>query len=93
MQFRGAAYYDDLIAVDISVIRVGVKSLTMSIKFRRGDQQLAIGELKTVFCRFERGGKFKSIAIPAGFAEKLDEMAPGAGCLAANPFILDHYVH
>ncbi len=36
--FEAPAYYDDLIAIDIYITRVGVKSLTMSFKFRRGDK-------------------------------------------------------
>ena len=71
--FEAPAYYDDLISIDIVVTRVGVKSLTMSFKFRRGDQQIANGELKTVFCRFQRDGKFESMAIPARFTDKLVE--------------------
>src|SRR5579863_1404739 len=71
--FEAPAYYDDSISIDIFITRVGVKSLTMSFKFRRGDQQIANGELKTVFCRFQRDGKFESIAIPARFTDKLVE--------------------
>ena len=71
--FEAPAYYDDLIAIDIWITRIGVKSLTMSFKFRRGEIQIASGELKTVFCRFQRDGKFESIAIPAEFTDKLSE--------------------
>ncbi|HEY2249472.1 MAG TPA: thioesterase family protein [Planctomycetaceae bacterium] len=69
--FEAPACYDDLISIDIFITRVGVKSLTMSFKFRLGQQQIAHGELKTVFCRFRRDGKFESIAIPARFTDKL----------------------
>ncbi len=72
--FEAPAYYDDLIEIDVFVNRVGVKSLTMSFHFRRGETRLATGELKTVFCRFDRGGTFESIAIPAGFADKIVEV-------------------
>ena len=71
--FESPAYYDDLIAIDIWITRIGVKSLTMSFKFRRGEIQIASGELKTVFCRFQRDGKFESIPIPAAFTDKLSE--------------------
>lgn len=71
--FEAPAYYDDVIDIDITIARIGVKSLTMTFHFRRGELRLATGELKTVFCRFEHGGKFKSIEIPAGLAEKLGE--------------------
>lgn len=63
--FEAPAYYDDLVEIDIFITRVGVKSLTMTFHFRRGEQRLATGELKTVFCRFSRDGKFTSIEIPA----------------------------
>ena len=72
--FEAPAYYDDLIDIDITIARVGVKSLTMSFHFRRGQLRLATGELKTVFCRFEHGGKFRSIEIPAELAERIDAL-------------------
>lgn len=69
--FQAPALYDDLIEIDVRVARLGVKSLTLSFHFRRGDQQIATGELKTVFCHCERGGKIKSIEIPEEWREKL----------------------
>ena len=74
-RFEAPAYYDDLIDIDIAIARVGVKSLTMSFLFRRGTTRLATGELKTVYCRFDAAGKFESIEIPPGVAEKLVENA------------------
>ncbi len=71
--FEAPAYYEDLVEVDVSIARLGVKSLTMSFVFRRGDTRLATGDLKTVFCRFHGAGKFESIAIPPEYAEKLTE--------------------
>lgn len=68
--FEAPAYYDDLIEIDIFIARVGVKSLTMSFHFRRGQTRLASGELKTVFCRFDGAGKFESVAMPAALSEK-----------------------
>src|SRR6516225_727746 len=47
-RFEAPAYYDDLIEIDITIARVGVKSLTMSFIFRRGTTRLATGDLKTV---------------------------------------------
>jgi YbgC/YbaW family acyl-CoA thioester hydrolase len=70
-KFEAPAYYDDLVEIDITIARVGVKSLTMSFLFRRGATRLATGELKTVYCRFDAAGKFESIEIPPAVAEKL----------------------
>ena len=75
--FEAPAYYDDLIEVDVTITRVGVKSLTMSFVFRRGATRLAMGDLKTVFCRFRGAGKFESIAIPATYADRLVEAPHG----------------
>lgn len=69
--FEAPAYYDDLVDVDVTITRVGVKSLSMSFLFRRGATRLATGDLKTVFCRFHGVGKFESIAIPPEYTAKL----------------------
>lgn len=71
--FESPAYYDDLIEIDVSIMRQGVKSLTMSFLFRRGETKIASGELKTVCCICAPGGKFQSIEIPPNYREKLVE--------------------
>ena len=70
--FESPAFYDDLVEIDISVVRVGARSLTLSFRFRRGEKQLATGELKTVYCRCGPGGKFESADIPADHRAKLE---------------------
>jgi YbgC/YbaW family acyl-CoA thioester hydrolase len=74
--FEAPAYYDDLVEVDVTISRVGAKSLTMSFVFRRGQTRLATGDLKTVFCRFQGAGEFESIEIPASAAAKLTGLPP-----------------
>ena len=69
--FEAPAMYDDLIEIDVAVERIGVRSLTFKVEIRRGEQRLARGELKTVYCRCEEGGKLESIDIPASIVEKL----------------------
>lgn len=73
--FESPAFYDDLIEIDVSVERVGARSLTMAFRFRRGQQQLATGELKTVFCRCRPAGKFESADIPDDYRAKLEASA------------------
>jgi acyl-CoA thioester hydrolase len=70
--FEAPALYDDLIELDVSIDRIGVRSLTMKFHIRRGEKCLARGELKTVFCRCAEGGQLESIDIPAEVAEKLN---------------------
>ncbi|MFN0055322.1 MAG: acyl-CoA thioesterase [Planctomycetales bacterium] len=70
--FEAPAYYDDILEIDLEVTRQGVKSLTMGFVFRRGEQRLATGELKTCCCLYQPGGKFHSIEIPPTHREKLE---------------------
>jgi YbgC/YbaW family acyl-CoA thioester hydrolase len=71
--FESPAYYDDMLEIDVDITRQGVKSLTMSFRFRRGETKIAAGELKTVCCLCEAGGKIRSIEIPPHYREKLVE--------------------
>lgn len=68
--FEVPAYYDDLVEIDLDITRIGVKSLTMSFTFRRGETQLARGEVKTVCCVHEPDGKFHSVEIPPSYRDK-----------------------
>jgi acyl-CoA thioesterase FadM len=58
------ARYDDILEIDLNVARIGEKSLTYEIRFRRGETLLATGELTTVCCRFRHDLPLESIPIP-----------------------------
>jgi len=77
--FESPAFYDDLIEIDLGVVRVGARSLTLSFRFRRGEQLLATGELKTVYCRCGPGGKFESADIPDDQRAKLEGSPRASG--------------
>ena len=62
--FEAPAFFEDVLEIELSIARRGVKSLTFSIVFRRGETRIATGELKTVCCRCQPGQPFESIAIP-----------------------------
>lgn len=71
--FESPAYYDDLLEIDLEVTRVGVKSLSMSFLFRRGETRIAAGELKTACCLHVPGQLLRSIEIPAHYREPLEQ--------------------
>ena len=73
--FESPAFYDDLLDIDLTISRRGVKSLTMAFVFRRGSTRIATGELKTVCCICREHGQLESIAIPEHYAAKLVEGA------------------
>jgi YbgC/YbaW family acyl-CoA thioester hydrolase len=73
--FSSPAFYDDVLEVDLDIVRIGVKSLTMSFLFRRGETRIAAGELKTACCLHSPGRLIRSIEIPAHYREKLEPPA------------------
>lgn len=78
--FELPAYYEDELDIEVRVDRIGVKSLSLAFRIRRGDQQIATGEMKTVCCRFGAAGKFESVEIPERWREKLPEEEPSSSC-------------
>ncbi len=75
--FESPAFYGDLLEIDITVTRVGAKSLSMQFDFRRGEQRLAKGDLKTVCCICEQGHKLTSIEIPPKYLARIEASLRG----------------
>lgn len=71
--FEAPAFFEDLLDIDLTITRCGVKSLTMSFRFHRGDSKIASGELKTVCCLCRPGSPFESIEIPPEYQAVLVE--------------------
>lgn len=71
--FELPAYYEDELEIEVRIDRLGVKSLTLGFVIRRGPQRIAVGELKTVCCRFGADGRFESVEIPEAWRERLQE--------------------
>ena len=57
--FESPAFYDDLIDIDVNIVRVGVRSLTLEfpVPGAATSSSLMAGELKTVFCNCAPGGR------------------------------------
>ena len=71
--FEAPAYYDDLLDIELTVERIGVKSLTFYIEFKRNGQRTAHGRMKTACCLCRPGGQLESMEIPAIYLEKIKE--------------------
>nr|WP_310821264.1 thioesterase family protein [Stratiformator vulcanicus] len=76
--FKAPLYFEDEVAITLSVQRIGVKSLTLDIHFNRGDELVALGTMKTVCCHFTRGKPMESIAIPDSYLSKIEEASTDA---------------
>lgn len=71
--FKSPAFFEDLLEIDFVVSRIGVKSLTFDVAFRRGEELIATGTMKTVCCVFPKGGTMKSVAIPDDYLAVIEE--------------------
>jgi YbgC/YbaW family acyl-CoA thioester hydrolase len=78
--FRKPARFDDVIEIEVSLDRVGDKSITYRFTFRRGDEVLATGQMSCVCCRVAaRDQRIESVEIPAGIRARLLEDAASHG--------------
>jgi acyl-CoA thioester hydrolase len=68
--YQGAVRFEDVLDVELTVERVGEKSVTYHFVFRHGEQQVALGRLTAVCCRL-RDGAPRSVPIPVEIAAKL----------------------
>ena len=69
--YRQAIKFEEMIDVEVSVARIGTKSITYDFQFLREETQVADGRITVVCCIFEHGKKPESVAIPEGFTEKI----------------------
>jgi 4-hydroxybenzoyl-CoA thioesterase/acyl-CoA thioester hydrolase len=76
-QYKSPVRCENVLDIDVSVRRVGTKSVTYGFAFSHQGRQVADGEMTSVCCRVEHGRPPVSIAIPDQFADKLRRMAGG----------------
>ena len=69
--FRSAARFEDLLQIEVRILRLGQSSITYSHRFTRGADEIAAGEITAVCCRIHAGSPPQSMPIPTSFAEKL----------------------
>jgi 4-hydroxybenzoyl-CoA thioesterase/acyl-CoA thioester hydrolase len=75
--YQRAARFEEVLDIEVVVVRLGQKSVTFEFSFSHQGQPIASGEITTVCCRFQPDGVPKSIAIPDWISEKLS-----AACVA-----------
>jgi acyl-CoA thioester hydrolase len=69
-EFTQPVHFEDELELQLSVVRVGDKSLSYEVAFMRGSTQVALGKSTSVCCALENG-KMKSVSIPAELRAKL----------------------
>ena len=76
--FKCPAKFEDVLQIEVSVERLGSKSVTYGFRFHRDDQLIAEGSMVSVCCFVVVGGEIRAEEIPAEFAEKFSRFTtPG----------------
>lgn len=65
--YRSAIRFEDELVIQLSVQRIGGKSVTYHHEIRSGENLVADGTITTVCCEIEHGKRPQSIAIPDHF--------------------------
>jgi 4-hydroxybenzoyl-CoA thioesterase/acyl-CoA thioester hydrolase len=76
-QFRSPAKCEEVLDIDVSVRRLGTKSVTYGFEFSAAGREVASGEMTSVCCRIPHGGKPVSIPIPEEMAATLRSSMAG----------------
>lgn len=72
-QYRSAARCEQALQIAVTVARLGTKSITYDFQFMHDQREVATGSITCVCCHVEVGAPLVSVAVPAEFAEKLQQ--------------------
>lgn len=75
--YQRAAKFEDVLDIEVAIVRLGKKSITYEFHFTHDGQPIASGQTTTVCCRFQHDGMPKSIDIPEWVTQKLAPAAVG----------------
>jgi len=70
-QYLAPARSEDILDIDITLSKIGTKSLTYKFKFSHEDRPIATGQITSVCCQVEPGQPLVSVPVPAEIKEQL----------------------
>ena len=70
--FNAPLRFEDEVEIEVAVRRRGAKSVTFAFDMKRGETDVAAGELIAVCCRIRHGKPPEAIPIPDDLATELD---------------------
>jgi 4-hydroxybenzoyl-CoA thioesterase/acyl-CoA thioester hydrolase len=69
--YLAAVKFEDVLDIEVRIVRVGHKSVTYEFSFSHEASAVATGQMTSVCCRFQPDGTPRSVPIPAWILEKL----------------------
>lgn len=73
--FKSPARCEEVLDIEVTVERVGTKSVTYGFRFSHDGREVATGRMTSVCCRVEHGKPPVSMPIPDVVARKLQALA------------------
>jgi acyl-CoA thioester hydrolase len=70
--YLSPARFEDVLDVELTIQRIGEKSVTYGFEFARGGAPIARGQVTSVCCRAHGEHQLESIAIPASYRARLE---------------------
>lgn len=70
--YRVPAKFDELLDIDVTLERIGTKSVVYAFAFSRAGASLADGKMTSVCCRVGPGHALEAIAIPQTLRARLE---------------------
>ncbi|MFM7071520.1 MAG: acyl-CoA thioesterase [Planctomycetota bacterium] len=83
--FRGPVRFEDMLAVEVRVARLGTTSVTYDFRFLHDGRRVAEGQVTAVCCRFARGEPPRAIPIPQSLRDGLARYVAPAEELSYPP--------
>ena len=74
--YQSAVKFEDLVDVELSVVKLGTSSITYQFAFRCQGRHVARGKVVAVCCRIESNQPPQTTPIPDGFRQKLAQVMP-----------------
>jgi acyl-CoA thioester hydrolase len=69
--YKGSARFEDELTIEVSVLKIGTKSVTYGFAFSKDDYAIAYGQVVAVCCRVKSGEPLKSMSVPEKLATQL----------------------
>jgi 4-hydroxybenzoyl-CoA thioesterase/acyl-CoA thioester hydrolase len=67
-------FFEDVVQIEVTISKLGEKSVTYQFDFRAHDRVVARGQIVTVCCEVTAPGTIRSIPIPAPIASVLQRL-------------------
>jgi acyl-CoA thioester hydrolase len=69
------ALFEDVLDVDVTVERVGARSVTYGFQFLRNGEAIARGKVTSVCCLVDKDNQMQALEIPASYRQKIEDFA------------------